>query len=68
MRQLDGPPLPDGDFFDGGLLESLEALGRIERHDVDSEGYRLRLTALGRLAVRLWPATAISPSIERPSG
>lgn len=41
-------------------LDDLEAQGRAERYDVDPRdgSYRMRTSYLGRLALRLYPATA----------
>ncbi len=39
--------------FDGPTLDALEEARRIEAYDVDAESYRLRLTELGHLALRL---------------
>lgn len=40
--------------FDREILDTQEALGRVEAWDIEPDGcYRMRLTGLGRLALRL---------------
>ncbi len=55
LVRLNSPPPVEGQIFDGPTLDGLEECRRVEKYDVDAEGYRIRLTELGRLALRLWP-------------
>jgi hypothetical protein len=41
--------------YHGPTLDDLEATNRIERFDEDEDSYRLRVTDLGALTIRLYP-------------
>ena len=49
------------DDFEAAVLDDLERAGRVAVFSEGSDGRVLDITPLGRLALRLWPATAATP-------
>ncbi len=57
LRALDVP----GDYdFHGPTLDDLMTCRRIREYDVTEDGYRIEITNLGRLAMKLWPMNRIA--------
>ena len=58
---IDGPPTPITGDEEEVLLDSLVRYGRAVKLNDAVYGHRWDPTPLGRLALRLWPATMATP-------